>query len=186
MELFENCRGSWPGKLLEKRNAARSIRCAWQTAVQLDMYSVFYLADGMESSRPRETRFEHAYHPILLLTRVHTFELHLDPVQRTGCCFMRVSLHNHVMHNLILTNLLRPLVRVRIDTRLRLMNSLCSNQMSESSLARFSSSESMFSRYFLTEIMFPLDIQLRELSPAWTILFRDPSLYPLIIWKETR
>lgn len=48
VELFENCRGSWPGKLLEKRNAALSIRCAWQTAVQLDMYSmltVFYFAD---------------------------------------------------------------------------------------------------------------------------------------------
>lgn len=100
----------------------------------------------MESSRAHETRFEHAYHPILLLTRVHTFELHLDPVQRTGCCFIRVSLHNHVMHNLILTNLLRPLVRVQIDTRSRLMNSLSSNQMSESSLARFSSSESMCSR----------------------------------------
>lgn len=75
------------------------------------------------------------------------------------------------MHNLILTNLLRPLVRVQIDTGLRLMNSLSSNQMSESSLARFSSSESMCSRYFLTEIMFTLDIQLRKLLPAWTIFF---------------
>ena len=59
------------------------------------------------------------------------------------------------MHNSILTNLFRA----QIDTRLRLMNSLSSNQINETLLARFWSAESMHSRYFLAEIMFVLWVQ---------------------------